>query len=86
MQVSDLLDKAAHLAAIHKLHLGRVYNREKKAVGAQSGNANASKQTPQNEGIVLTAERLATEHGVSRATVERAGRRKRPQNGDVLGR
>ena len=52
-----------------KLLLGRRYNRVKKAQGAPAGNQNAApKQTAQNEPVVSTAARLATEHCVSPAT------------------
>lgn len=60
-----------------RMLLGRRYNRAKKGRGAPEGNANATKQTPQVEGIEYksgTAEKLAEQHGVSRATVERAGK------------
>ena len=55
------------------LLLGRRYNRAKKAQGAQAGNSNAAKQIDQIDPVVSTAEKLATEHGVSPATVKRAG-------------
>lgn len=57
-----------------RLLLGRRYNRQKKAVGASSGNTNASKQLDQNDPIVSTAEKLAAEHGVSAPTVKRAAK------------
>ena len=58
----------------HDLLLGRRYNRTKRAkAGAPEGNQNAGKQLDQNEPIVSTAAKLATEHGVSEATVKRAG-------------
>ena len=51
-----------------RLLLGRRYNRIKKNPGRPD-------KLPQNEGVKgETAERLAEEHGVSRATVERAGK------------
>lgn len=53
---------------------GRRYNRTKKAVGAPEGNKNRSNQIHQNDGIETTAERLAKQHGVSKATIERDGR------------
>lgn len=55
------------------LLLGRRYNRAKKASGGQAGNANADKRIAQIDPFVSTADRLATEHGVSPATVKRAG-------------
>lgn len=55
------------------LLLGRRYNRAKKAAGAQAGNSNAEKQKDQIDPVVSTAEKLAAEHGVSPATVKRAG-------------
>lgn len=57
-----------------RLLLGRRYNRQKKAVGASSGNNNASKQLDRNDPFVSTAEKLATEHGVSAPTVKRAAK------------
>lgn len=57
-----------------RLLLGRRYNRQKKAVGAQVGNQNAGKQLDQIDPIVSTAEKLAAEHGVSAPTVKRAGK------------
>lgn len=55
------------------LILGRKYNRTKKAQGAPVGNSNAEKQIAQNEPVVSTADKLAAQHGVSPATVKRAG-------------
>jgi hypothetical protein len=50
---------------------GEIYNREK---GKQGGTgANQHKQNPQNEDSAKTAERLATQYGVSRAIIERDG-------------
>jgi hypothetical protein len=49
------------------LVIGRLYNRQKKAHGGDR------RSSPQNEDM-KTSERLASDHGVSRATVERAGR------------
>ena len=59
-----------------KLALGRRYNRSKKAHGAPTGNDNANKekQIGQIDPIVSTAAKLATQHGVSEATVKRAGK------------
>lgn len=51
------------------LILGRKYNRSKKAVGSVNQYTSASRQ---NDGK-QTAETLATQHGVSPRTVERAG-------------
>jgi hypothetical protein len=50
---------------------GRLYNRAKKAQGGTG--ANQHKQIPQNEGSAQTAERLAQQLGVGRATIERDG-------------
>lgn len=57
------------------LLLGRRYNRAKKAQFSRPGNDNASKREDQNDprDSATTAEKLATEHGVSPATVKRAG-------------
>ena len=55
------------------LLLGRRYNRAKKAKGAPAGNSNAAKQIDQFDPVVSTADKLAAEHGVSPATVKRAG-------------
>jgi hypothetical protein len=52
-----------------KLALGRRYNRTKQSVGGQ-----LSKGVDQNEPPVSTAAKLATQHGVSEATVKRAGK------------
>lgn len=49
--------------------LGRIYNRTKKANGQRG-----PQKLPQNEEAFSTAAVLAREHGVSRATVERAGK------------
>lgn len=74
----------------HDLLLGRRYNRTKRAkAGAPEGNQNAGKQLDQNEPIVSTntaAAKLATEHGVSEATVKRAmvgARMAKLKNGEV---
>ena len=48
---------------------GQRYNRTKRAQGG-TGSNQYKKQTPQNEG---TAESLAGQYGVSRATIERDG-------------
>jgi site-specific DNA-methyltransferase (adenine-specific) len=57
------------------LLLGRRYNRMRKPEGAPVGNKNASnKQLGQNDPVVSTAAKLAKEHGVSEATVKRAGK------------
>ena len=55
------------------LLIGRRYNRVKKSQGAPSGNSNAAKQTDQNDPVVSTADKLATDYGISPATVKRAG-------------
>lgn len=51
--------------------LGRRYNRTKKAVGEHRGNQHLERD--QNEPLPKTADRLAKQHGVSPATVKRAG-------------
>lgn len=55
----------------YSLLRGRRYNRLKRSHGGTG--ANQFKQTPQNEVSALTAERLAAQHGVSDATIERDG-------------
>jgi len=50
---------------------GLQYQREKKKIGAPENNRNAEKQLPQNEEVVSTAQKLATQHNVSKATIER---------------
>lgn len=52
---------------------GRRYNRTKKAVGEHKGNQHTKMENHQNDGIP-TAERLAQQHGVSKATIERDGK------------
>ncbi len=52
---------------------GKRYIAEKKEVGAPIGNFNAEKQTHQNDEIVSTAEKLAEEYKVGKATIERDG-------------
>jgi len=51
--------------------VGQEYELEKKLEGAQAGNLNASKQRPQNGAVdpERTRERLAKEHGISKALV-----------------
>lgn len=58
-----------------KLLLGRRYNRLKGEVGAPEGNQNRAIQSGQNVHIEpeRTAERLASDHGVTERTVRRAG-------------
>jgi N6-adenosine-specific RNA methylase IME4 len=56
-----------------RMIMGRIYSRRKKAVGGQEGNQNA-KRTGQNDPIVLTAEIIAAEFGVSASTVKRAAK------------
>jgi hypothetical protein len=48
---------------------GKRYNAEKKSEGAPSGNQNATKQLDQNDPVVSTADRLATEYKVSAPTI-----------------
>jgi hypothetical protein len=56
-----------------KLALGRRYNRTKKAQGGTGANQH-KEQTDQNDTSANTAAKLATQHGVSEATVKRAGK------------
>lgn len=51
---------------------GRRYNRTKKGVGGNGSNQ--YEQFHQNDGIAGTAKRLAQEHGVGQATIERDGK------------
>ena len=60
-------------ADARKLILGRRYNRQKKAA-TDGGKGTAKATVDQNEPRLSTAEKLATEHGVSPATVKRAGK------------
>lgn len=53
---------------------GRRYNRTKKAIGEHKGNQHTKMEIHQNDGIPNTAERLAQQHGVSKATIERDGK------------
>ena len=55
-----------------KLALGRRYNRTKKSQGGNHGNQHVAKD--QNDPLPNTAAKLATQHGVSEATVKRAGK------------
>ena len=58
-----------------KFLLGKEYESTKLAVGGQPGNCNPVKRCAQNEHIVSekrTCERIAKEHGVGHATVQRA--------------
>ena len=58
-----------------KLALGRRYNRTKKARGNQPGeNHKGEFVKDQNDTLQNTAAKLATQHGVSEATVKRAGK------------
>ena len=58
-----------------KLALGRRYNRSKKAAHFTEGNNAASKTLDQNDTpFVSTAAKLGAQHGVSEATVKRAGK------------
>jgi N6-adenosine-specific RNA methylase IME4 len=54
--------------------IGKQYEHRKNRVGAPVGNRNAEKQIPQNEEIdsITTAEKIAIENNISKATVERA--------------
>lgn len=52
------------------LLVGRLYNRAKKAVGA---NQHSEPRMAQSEPSSSTADRMASEHGVSRETIKRAG-------------
>ena len=54
----------------HDLLLGRRYNRTKRANG---GDRKSDESLAQNDPVISTAAKLATEHGVSEATVKRAG-------------
>lgn len=53
-----------------RLFIGRLYNSRKNT----KAEAGAMKSNPQNEGSSSTAETIASEHGTSRATVERSGK------------
>lgn len=55
-----------------RLLLGRRYNRQKKAQGGTGANQHSQKD--QNDLSANTAEKLATEHGVSAPTVKRAAK------------
>lgn len=55
-----------------KLHLGNRYNRTKKQQGGTG--ANQHEQSAQVDHSAKTSEKLAKEHGVSEATVRRAGK------------
>jgi N6-adenosine-specific RNA methylase IME4 len=54
--------------------IGRVYNRRKKARGAPVGNENRSVQRDQNEPFEKTADKVASDFGVSAPTVKRAAK------------
>lgn len=87
MDASDIPDRQAAMYWIINNQLGRRnlhpdqvsylrgkrYNAEKKAEGAPSGNQNAAKQLDQNDPVVFTADRLATEYKVSAPTIKRDG-------------
>lgn len=62
------------------LLLGRRYNRAKKAAGGRADRDFSGAQIDPPK----TADRLAIEHGVSPATVKRAGRKKAPSCGAVI--
>jgi ParB family chromosome partitioning protein len=53
---------------------GRLYNAEKKAPGAPVGNDNRAIQRDQSDPVERTADRLASELGVSAPTIKRDGR------------
>ena len=59
-----------------RFYLGQKYNEDKGAVGAPKGNKRAKKQKGQDDTSVSedVAAKLAEEHGVSPATVKRAGK------------
>lgn len=58
-----------------KLALGRRYNRSKKKEGNHTGRNQHTEQLDQNDPVPeSTAAKLATQHGVSEATVKRAGK------------
>jgi site-specific DNA-methyltransferase (adenine-specific) len=58
-----------------KLAVGRRYNRTKKAARFEEGNKAAEKTVDQNDTpFTSTAAKLATEYGISEATVKRAGK------------
>jgi hypothetical protein len=57
----------------HDLILGRRYNRTKKSVPNPSGSNQHGEVKGQNDPQPNTAAKLAVEHGVSEATVKRAG-------------
>lgn len=64
-----------NLTPEQKLYLiGKKYKEEKKGIGAPEGNRNAQKQCPQNKDVETkrTVEKIADQHKVSKATVERA--------------
>lgn len=54
-----------------KLALGRRYNRTKKT---QGGDRKSEESNTQNGNLISTAEKLASQHGVSKNTVIRAGK------------
>ena len=55
----------------YKLALGRRYNRTKKT---QGGDRKSEESKDQNDTLISTAAKLGIQHGVSEATVKRAGR------------
>lgn len=57
-----------------KLALGRRYNRTKKTQGTNNQHVQAQSEKDQNDTFQNTAAKLATQHGVSEATVKRAGK------------
>ena len=58
----------------YKLLLGRRYNRAKKAEHSRPGNDNAAKIPAVKATTQKTAEKIATDHGVSEKTVRNAGK------------
>ena len=57
-----------------RLLLGRRYNRQKKAKGSNNQHIQAKSEKDQFDTFHSTAEKLATEHGVSAPTVKRAAK------------
>lgn len=58
-----------------RLSVGREYNQAKQAVGRPKSSETAKKPKITQNGLISTAERIADEHGVSKNTVVRAGKR-----------
>jgi hypothetical protein len=72
MSITNQLGRRNLSPVDFKLALGRRYNRTKKAQGGDHGNQHVAKD--QNDPLPNTAAKLATQHGVSEATVKRAGK------------